>query len=62
MARDITTIKACKDGSLTIKVPNSQVEIFRWILSEGEAGLALIEGPVNFDKDDWNGWVQINRS
>ena len=42
-----TKVKRNKNGSLTVYVSAGQAELFMWILSEGEAGLSMVE--TDFD-------------
>jgi len=37
-----TRLKYNADGSLTVYVPRGQVNLFTWIINEGEAGLDLL--------------------
>ena len=55
---DQVTIKTTKRG-LTVYVPNSQVDAFRWIMSEGETGLYdhIYDGQADEDQENWNGLV-----
>ena len=39
-----TRLKHNADGSLTVYVPRGQVNLFKWILLEGCAGMDLIIG------------------
>ena len=55
---DQVIIKSTKRG-MTVYVPNSQCDVFEWIISEGEAGLneALDDGQYVTDgQDNWNGF------
>jgi len=55
---DQVTIKTTKRG-LTVYVPNSQVDAFRWIISEGETGLydMMDDGQADEEQENWNGFV-----
>lgn len=56
---DQVTIKTTKRG-LTVYVPNSQVDAFRWIISEGEIGLYDIvdDGQcADEGQENWNGFT-----
>ena len=56
---DQVIIKSTKRG-MTVYVPNSQCDVFEWIISEGEAGLndMIHEGEyVTEGQDDWNGFA-----
>jgi len=37
-----TRLKHNADGSLTVYVPRGQANLFKWVLSEGSAGLEII--------------------
>lgn len=53
----ITEMKINKDGSATVYVPKDQVEAFTWIMSEGEAGIRIVdEDERDEDTDGWRGW------
>jgi len=51
----ITEMKINKDGSATVYVPKDQVEAFKWILTEGEAGI-WVDDANDEDVEGWRGW------
>ena len=61
-------IKENANGSLTVYVPKGQVNLFEWLISEGQLGLRECEGEI--DEHGYNNlgvrtkqkWLGFNRT